>query len=36
VPLEVAYLGQWTKIDVEAILDDDLRTVGLEDAVYSP
>jgi polyisoprenoid-binding protein YceI len=23
-------------IDVEAILDDDLRTVGLEDAVYSP
>jgi polyisoprenoid-binding protein YceI len=24
------------KIDVEAILDDDLRTVGLDDAVYSP
>ncbi len=86
VPLEIAYLGQWTtpywdgeenkgemtrigfaldaklnrqdfgiswndklpgagvvvsneiklKIDVEAILDDDLRTVGLEQAVYFP
>jgi polyisoprenoid-binding protein YceI len=24
------------KIDVEAILDDDLRAVGLEDAVYAP
>jgi polyisoprenoid-binding protein YceI len=23
-------------IDVEAILDDDLRTVGLEDAIYAP
>jgi polyisoprenoid-binding protein YceI len=24
------------KVDVEAILDDDLRAVGLEDAVYQP
>ena len=24
------------RIDVEAILDDDLRTVGLDDAVWTP